>query len=173
MDVSEATTVNDGGPDVALKPEGYAARLTAWAAAYPWALPVGATLVGILARLWLVAHTHAMLDGDEAMIGLQAERILHGQFPTYFYGQAYMGTLEAYLAAPFVALLGPTGWALRLVPIVLSPLLVYLTWRLARAVLPRDAATTPLLAGLAACVAGAPPPHRSSTHVVACGGDSR
>jgi hypothetical protein len=156
MDVSEATTVSDGGPDVALQPAGYAARLTAWAAAYPWALPVGAALVGILARVWLVAHTHAMLDGDEAMIGLQAERILHGQFPTYFYGQAYMGTLEAYLAAPFVALLGPTGWALRLVPIVLSPLLVYLTWRLARAVLPRDATTTPLLAGLAACVAGLP-----------------
>jgi hypothetical protein len=131
--------------------------LVAWAAACPWALPLLAAGAGIALRLWLVAHTSAMIDADEALVGIQAERILQGQFPVYFYGQAYMGVLEAYLAAPLVALLGPTGWALRLVPIALSPLLVYLTWRLARAVLPAGAATTPLLAGIAACFAAAPP----------------
>ena len=133
------------------------AGLAAWAAARPWALPLLAAVTGMSLRVWLVAHTGAMIDADEALVGIQAERILHGQYPVYFYSQPYMGVLEAYLAAPLVALLGPTGWALRLVPIALSPLLVYLTWRLARALLPAGASTTPLLAGLASFLAAAPP----------------
>jgi hypothetical protein len=127
-------------------------------------------MLGIVGRVWLVAHTRAMIDGDEALVGIQAERILHGQFPTYFYGQAYMGSLEAYLAAPLVALLGPSGWTLRLVPIALSPFLVYLTWRLAWALLPRDAPTTPLLAGLAALVAALPPLYDATAELRTWGG---
>ncbi|HEV7127226.1 MAG TPA: hypothetical protein VGN32_07270, partial [Ktedonobacterales bacterium] len=133
------------------------ARAARLAAARPWALPLLAAGLGIALRVWLVLHTHAMIDGDEAMVGIQAEHILHGQFPIYYYGQAYMGVLEAYLIAPVIAILGPTTWALRLVPIALSPLLVYLTYRLARALLPASAPTSPLLAGLAALVAGIPP----------------
>jgi 4-amino-4-deoxy-L-arabinose transferase-like glycosyltransferase len=146
------------------------ARLVAWCAAWPWALPAVAAALGVLARLWLVARTNAMLDGDEAMVGLQAVRILHGQFPTYFYGQAYMGAVDAYLAAPLVALLGPTGWALRLVPVLLSPLLVLLTARLAWALLPREASATPLLAGLAALVAAVPPLYMAVTELRTWGG---
>ncbi|HEV2235556.1 MAG TPA: hypothetical protein VGR57_02745 [Ktedonobacterales bacterium] len=146
------------------------ARLCAWCAAWPWAVPLAAAALGIAARLWLVARTRAMIDGDEAMVGLQAVRILHGQFPTYFYSQAYMGAADAYLAAPLVALLGPTGWALRLVPIILSPLLAILTARLAFALLPRGAAATPLLAGLAALAAGVPPLYMAVTELRTWGG---
>src|SRR5579859_5971236 len=145
-------------------------RLTAWSEAWPGGPLLIAILVGIGARAWLVARTNAMIDGDEAMVGIQAQRILHGQYPAYFYGQAYMGSLEAYLAAPLVALLGPTGWALRLVPIALSPLLIYLTWRLAWALLPARAPTTPLLAGLAALVAAAPPLYDAVAELRAWGG---
>jgi 4-amino-4-deoxy-L-arabinose transferase-like glycosyltransferase len=170
------TTARDGGATVpgqalwSVRLGSWVARLAAWCAAWPWALPVAAAALGILARLWLVARTSAMLDGDEAMVGLQAVRILHGQFPTYFYGQAYMGAVDAYLAAPLVALLGPTGWALRLVPVLLSPLLVLLTARLAWALLPREASTTPLLAGLAALVAGVPPLYVAVTEMRTWGG---
>jgi hypothetical protein len=146
------------------------ADAAARAAARPWVLPVVAGVASLLARGLLVAHTGAMIDGDEAMVGLQAEGILRGQFPTYFYGQTYMGTLEAYLAAPLVALLGPTGWALRVVPMALSLLLVYLTWRLARAVLPTDHPLTPLLAGLAALVAALPPLYDAVAELRAWGG---
>jgi hypothetical protein len=146
------------------------AGLAAWAAARPWALPLLATVTGVGLRLWLVAHTGAMIDADEALVGIQAERILHGQYPTYFYGQDYMGVLEAYLAAPLVAILGPTGWALRLVPIALSPLLVYLTWRLARVLLPARAPATPFLAGLAAFLAAAPPLYSAVAELRTWGG---
>lgn len=136
---------------------GWADRLTTWAARHPrtpLALAIALTLV---VRVALVIHTHAMIDGDEALLGIQAERILQGQYPTYFYLQPYMGSLEAYLAAALFAFFGPSSWALRAVPILLSPLLVYLTWRLAYALLPRDARTTPLLAGVAALLAAVPP----------------
>jgi hypothetical protein len=146
------------------------ARATSWAAALPWALPLFAAALGVAARVWLVSRTHAMIDADEAMVGIQAERILHGQYPIYFYGQAYMGSLEAYLVAPLVALLGPSGWALRLVPIALSALLVFLTWRLACALLPASAPTTPLLAGLAALVAAVPPLYDAVAEMRAWGG---
>lgn len=145
-------------------------RSVTWAAARPWALPLIALLLSVALRVFLVWRTHAMIDGDEAMVGIQAERILQGQFPTYFYGQDYMGVLEAYLIAPLIAIFGPNGWTLRLVPIALSLPLVYLTWRLARALLPADAVATPLLAGLAALVAAVPPLYDAVAEMRAWGG---
>src|SRR6266550_2064047 len=84
-------------------------------------------------RIWLAYHTHGIIDGDEAMVGIQAEHILHGEHPVYFYGQAYMGSLEAYLMAILFALVGSSVWMLRAEPTLLSLLVVYLTWRLAGA----------------------------------------
>src|SRR5258706_4786755 len=98
-----------------------------------------------------------MLDGDEALIGIQAESILRGARPFYFYSQPYMGSLEAYLAAVLFRVFGPSAWALRAVPLLLVLPLVYLPWRLAQELLPTRAKTTPLLAGLAALFAAAPP----------------
>lgn len=138
-------------------PTSLANRLVELAAHHPWLPLVLALLLSVAARVLLIARTHAMIDGDEAMVGIQAERILHGQYPVYFYGQAYMGSLEAYLAAGVFRIFGPSSWALRAVPVALSLLLVYLTWRLALALLPKGARTTPLLAGLAALVAAVPP----------------
>lgn len=135
----------------------WAGRLTNWVGRHPRAPLALALLLSLAARVFLVARTHAMIDGDEALVGIQAERILHGQYPIYFYSQPYMGTLEAYFAAALFRIVGPSAWALRVVPILLSLLLVYLTWRLARALLPEEARTTPLLAGLAAFIAAAPP----------------
>src|SRR5256885_13693018 len=90
-------------------------------------------LLALLIRGWLIYHTHGVIDGDEAMVGIQAEHILHGEHPVYFYGQAYMGSLEAYLMAILFALVGPSVWMLRAEPTLLSLLVVYLTWRLAGA----------------------------------------
>jgi hypothetical protein len=131
--------------------------LVAWTAAHPRVPLLVALILAVVVRAYLVVRTNAMLDGDEALVGIQAERILHGQYPTYFYAQPYMGSLEAYLAAALFRLFGPSAWALRTVPIALSLLLVYLTWRLARALLPSTSRAAPLLAGLAALFAAAPP----------------
>jgi hypothetical protein len=131
--------------------------LVAWTAAHPRVPLLVALILAVIARAYLVVRTNAMLDGDEALVGIQAERILHGQYPTYFYAQPYMGSLEAYIAAALFRLFGPSAWALRAVPVALSLLLVYLTWRLARALLPSTSRTASLLAGLAALFAAAPP----------------
>ncbi|GAC1348918.1 MAG: hypothetical protein NVSMB27_18450 [Ktedonobacteraceae bacterium] len=90
-------------------------------------------LIALAVRVWLVVHTNGVIDGDEALVGIQAERLLHGNFPAYFYGQPYMGSLEVYLIAIIFALVGPSVWALRAEPVILSMLVVWLTWKLAAA----------------------------------------
>ncbi len=88
-------------------------------------------ILALLVRLWLVIHTHGVIDGDEALVGIQAQHILQGERPVYFYAQAYMGSLEAYLVALLFAVAGSSMWVFRSEAILLSLLIVWLTWRLA------------------------------------------
>lgn len=48
-----------------------------------------------------------------------ARHILSGERPVFFYGQAYMGSLDAYLVAAGFALFGQSVWVIRLVQAVL------------------------------------------------------
>ncbi len=117
-------------------------------------------LFALLIRVWLLVHTRGVIAGDEAMVGLQAEYILRGQHPVYYYGQPYMGSLEAYFAALLFAIAGISVWTLRAVSILLSVFLVFLTWRLAGAV--ADTTSLPAYAKrrfmvIAALVAALPP----------------
>lgn len=117
-------------------------------------------LFALLIRAWLLVHTRGVIAGDEAMVGLQAEYILRGQHPVYYYGQPYMGSLEAYFAALLFAIAGISVWTLRAVSILLSVFLVFLTWRLAGAV--ADTTSLPAYAKrrfmvIAALVAALPP----------------
>lgn len=90
-------------------------------------------LIALALRVWLTVRTHGVIDGDEAMVGIQAENILRGirPFPLYFYGQPYMGSLEAYLVAILFKIAGPSVWTLRAEPILLSLIVVWLTGKLA------------------------------------------
>ena len=90
-------------------------------------------LAALLLRTWLIVHTQGVLDGDEALVGIQAERILHGVFPVYFYGIPYFGSLEAYLIAILFTIFGPSVAVMRVEPVILSLLLVWLVWRFAGA----------------------------------------
>src|SRR5712692_9675210 len=117
-------------------------------------------LFALLIRAWLVVHTHGVIAGDEAMVGLQGEFILRGQHPVYYYGQPYMGSLEAYFAALLFAIAGISVWTLRAVSILLSVFLTFLTWRLAGAL--ADTTSLPPYAKrrfmvIAALVAALPP----------------
>ncbi|NUT04479.1 MAG: hypothetical protein HOV76_13440 [Hamadaea sp.] len=92
-------------------------------------------LLGVGFRVWLTARDAPLTNSDEATIGLAALHIWRGEdFPVYFYGQHYMGTIEAYLAAPFVGLLGPTTLALRLPTLALFALFLPLMYALVRRV---------------------------------------
>ncbi|MER7890847.1 hypothetical protein ABTX15_13595 [Micromonospora sp. NPDC094482] len=95
------------------------------------ALTVLALLAGVAYRLVLLLSAAPPTNSDEATMGLAALHIARGQeFPVWFYGQAYMGTLEAYLAAPVLALTGPSVLGLRLPTLALYALFVLLAWRL-------------------------------------------
>ncbi|MEV4268810.1 DUF423 domain-containing protein [Micromonospora aurantiaca (nom. illeg.)] len=95
------------------------------------ALLVGFAGVGY--RLALLFADAPPTNSDEATMGLAALHIARGDgFPVWFYGQAYMGTLEAYLAAPLVALAGPSVLVLRVPTLTLYALFLLLSWRLTR-----------------------------------------
>ncbi|WP_229400345.1 hypothetical protein [Micromonospora okii] len=99
----------------------------------PVALTGLAVLAGLGYRLWLLLHDAPPTNSDEATMGLAALHIAQGRhLPVWFYGQSYMGTLEAYLAAPLFALAGPSVLALRLPLLALYAAFLLLTWRLTR-----------------------------------------
>src|SRR2546423_11708938 len=117
-------------------------------------------LLAVLTRVWLIAHTHGVLAGDEAIVGIQAEHILRGEHPIYYYSQPYMGSLQAYFIALIFLMTGPTVWALRIEPLLISLIIVFLTRRFSAAL--AEAAqvsrrTKDLFVGIATLVAAFPP----------------
>ncbi len=76
-------------------------------------------LVAVVARGLLLASNSVSFHADEAVVGLMARHILEGERPTFFYGQAYMGSLDAWLIAGGFALLGDSILSIRIVQSVL------------------------------------------------------
>ena len=70
------------------------------------AVGLGLALLALAYRLLLLRTTLATVDSDQAVLGLMARHILHGERPVFFYGQSYQGALEAYLTAGVFRLLG-------------------------------------------------------------------
>lgn len=94
---------------------------------------VAFAVVGAGYRLALLAVEVPLTNSDEATMGLAALHILQGrEFPAFFYGQHYMGTIEAYLAAPVFALAGPSVLALRLPNVLLYLGFLAAMWTLTR-----------------------------------------
>jgi hypothetical protein len=105
-----------------------------------------ALAAAVRAPFWSVALA-TDLDGDTAIVGLMARHLGEGRT---LWGQPYGSPLDAWVAAPFVALLAPRTLALRLPYALLSLALVPLAWALARRLDPR--------AGLPAALLAAVPP---------------
>ena len=87
----------------------------------------------------------AELGGDEAVIGIMSLRVLAGEFPIFFYGQNFMGSLEAYLSAVLVLCFGTRAWVLELLPVILSLQFLYLAWQLGRRLFPETVIRLALL----------------------------
>src|SRR5438094_5968805 len=80
-----------------------------------------ALLVGMALRLAVIASPLGALDGDEAVVGLMARHIAFlGDRPVFYYGQPYLGSLEAFAAAPLFRVFGSSTLLLKLVPTVFS-----------------------------------------------------
>lgn len=82
-------------------------------------LSLGFILVcGFLVRFfWISSRGFGIFNSDQAVIGLMAKHILEGKPMVYFYGQGYMGSLEAFIAAAFFAVRGMTLSSLQCAPL--------------------------------------------------------
>lgn len=71
--------------------------------------------IAALLRVLLIGMGYLETNSDESTMGLMALHIAYrGEHPTFFYGQNYMGSLEAYLGSVFFHLFGISIFSLRL-----------------------------------------------------------
>lgn len=103
-----------------------------------WALPSALFVVLVVAfsvRLVYALSPAGRLDADEAVTGVMAQRIQHGDLATFFAGQQYMGTVEQYFQAFVLAITPDTAAWLRSVPITLSVIACALVFWVGRDIL--------------------------------------
>ena len=89
---------------------------------------------GLVLRLSLLYSINSVVDGDEAIVGLMAKHIVDGgrDWPVFYYGQPYMGSLEPTLVAILFGLFGVSSFFLKLVPTVFSVIHIFLMFVLTR-----------------------------------------
>ena len=107
--------------------------------------------IGVALRLYGAWAARYITNPDCGIVALMAKHMSQGDaFPVFFYGQAYMGSLEPAVSALFCILLGIGGFAVCLGPAFLGMLLLPIVFMWAR-----DAAGNAAgLAALAVCVIG-------------------
>lgn len=89
---------------------------------------------------WVLLSADAVpFNADEAVVGLMARHILQGERPYFFYGQAYMGSLDAWLVAGAFYWMEESVLAIRLVQTVLYLAYLVSLWVLARRFFEREA----------------------------------
>lgn len=72
-------------------------------------------LLAFTLRIIVIAQGWPWMNSDEGTMGLIARHIAYqGELPIFFYGQTYMGALEAYIGAPLFFLFSPSFFSLRL-----------------------------------------------------------
>ncbi len=84
--------------------------------------PVALILVVIVAltlKATLLATHSVAFTSDEAVMALMGKHITQGQFPIFYYGEAYVGSLDAILIALAFKLIGQSILAVRLVQVAL------------------------------------------------------
>lgn len=88
----------------------------------PFAAALAALLlIGVGLRLAIIASPLGEIDGDEAVVGLMARHIAFlGERPVFYWGQPYLGSLEAFTAAPLFRLFDSSTALLKLVPMAYS-----------------------------------------------------
>jgi len=85
-----------------------------------WVLAgVGALGTAILLKIILLAANSFPFNADEAIVALMARHISQGATPSFFYGQAYMGSLDAFLIAIGFSIIAEQVWIVRFVQLLL------------------------------------------------------
>lgn len=101
---------------------------------FPWRDFLIIIAIALIGRALLLASNTISFHSDEAVVALMARHINAGARPVFFYGQAYMGSLDAGIIALGYRLLGESVLSVRIVQSGLYLLVVatgYLAaWRL-------------------------------------------
>ena len=130
-----------------------------------WRAVLALLALAALLRLALILRGWPSLDSDEAVVGLMARHILHnGEYPDFFWGQFYLGPLQAYAAAALFAVFGASLVALRLPALLFTLCALAGTYALGRAAYGRAVG----LLALAWLALG--PPYALIRQIVADGG---
>ena len=87
---------------------------------------LGCAALSLIPKAVLLLSGATPFNSDEAVVALMARHILAGERPAFFYGQAYMGSLDAFLVAAAFAVLGQKVAILRMVQAGLYSLSVML-----------------------------------------------
>jgi 4-amino-4-deoxy-L-arabinose transferase-like glycosyltransferase len=88
---------------------------------------VGLSIIAATFKAILLAFDVFPFNADEAIVGLMARHTLQGQWSTFFYGQAYMGSLDATLVAIGFQLFGQEVITIRVIQVILYSLTVLTT----------------------------------------------
>lgn len=103
---------------------------------FPWLDLTVVLVVALVARGLLLLTGSVSFHSDEAIVALMARHMLQGEFPVFFYGQAYMGSLNALTTASGFAVLGETVTAIRVVQLLKFLVVVgtsyWAAWHLSR-----------------------------------------
>ena len=70
-------------------------------------------------KLMLLAMNAVPFNGDEGVVALMARHILQGERPIFFYGQVYLGSIDAWLVALSFSIFGQSVLAIRLAQLAL------------------------------------------------------
>ena len=133
------------------------------------ALVAAAIVVLVVARSAVfVFWPQSDFDSDQAVMGLMAKHLIEGiAFPLFLYGQNYILAVQAWVAAPFFLVAGPSVAALKLPLLLISVIVALLLVRL----LHREAGLRPTVAFVAALFFVAAPPGTAATLLQASGGN--
>lgn len=87
--------------------------------------------IGLAIRLWMMTGSLGAIDSDEALTGLMARHLLHGDFRAFMWRLNYQGTISTYPVAVSLRLFGTNQFALELPFLVMSAGATVLVWRIA------------------------------------------
>lgn len=85
---------------------------------------LGVLAIALIGRVLLLATGTVSFHSDESVVALMARHILQGDRPVFFYGQAYMGSLDAWLVAVGFAMFGESVLSIRIIQSALYLLIV-------------------------------------------------
>ncbi|NOH12845.1 MAG: hypothetical protein HND51_14480 [Chloroflexi bacterium] len=102
--------------------------MSRWKPYFPLLL---ALLLALALKLILLIADVVPFNSDEAIVALTARHILEGARPIFFYGQAYMGTIDSYMIAVGFSLFGESVLVMRLMQTLIYLLFILSSWILA------------------------------------------